>query len=149
MTPKYVFFTVGKGYGSHKLESFENALKDAKIEKFNLVPVSSIFPKDCKIISVEEGLKKLTPGQIVFCVMAKLLTNKSGIYSTAIGYSKPENDYGYFTEVELKGKLNKALKLAEELALKFRYSNNVGSFGIEGKNKKSWMCLISCAVFII
>jgi len=42
--PKEMFFT--KGVGSHKdeLQSFERALRDAGIEKCNLVMVSSIFP---------------------------------------------------------------------------------------------------------
>jgi len=44
LVPTRVFFT--KGVGSHRdeLRSFELALKDAGIEKLNLVHVSSIFP---------------------------------------------------------------------------------------------------------
>jgi len=63
--PKKIFFT--KGVGSHKeeLQSFELALRDAGIEKFNLVQVSSIFPPGCKVISRERGLKELVPGSIV------------------------------------------------------------------------------------
>ena len=68
-TPKEIFFT--KGVGSHKdeLQSFERALRDAGIEKCNLVTVSSIFPPGCKIISRSKGLKKLLPGSITFCVL--------------------------------------------------------------------------------
>ena len=57
MAPKRIFFTKGVGRHRQKLASFEAALRDAGIEKFNLVYVSSIFPPSCKIITKEEGLK--------------------------------------------------------------------------------------------
>ena len=71
--PSKMFFT--KGVGRHKdyLQSFELALRDAKIEKCNLVTVSSIYPPGCKRIPTEEGLKLLQPGQITFAVMAAFI----------------------------------------------------------------------------
>ena len=56
--PKKIFFT--KGVGRHKdyLSSFELSLRNAGIEKCNLVTVSSIYPPHCKRISREEGLKE-------------------------------------------------------------------------------------------
>src|SRR5207253_5587353 len=62
LVPTRVFFT--KGVGSHRdeLRSFELALKDAGIEKLNLVHVSSIFPPKCKIIPKDEGVKLIAPG---------------------------------------------------------------------------------------
>ena len=42
LIPKRVFFTSGVGVADDSLLSFEYALRDAKIEKFNLVSVSSI-----------------------------------------------------------------------------------------------------------
>ncbi len=49
--PSQIFLT--KGVGSHReeLHSFELALRDAGIEKYNLVQVSSIMPPGCKLIS--------------------------------------------------------------------------------------------------
>ena len=44
MVPKKVFFTKGAGIHRDELRSFELALRDAGIEKQNLVYVSSIFP---------------------------------------------------------------------------------------------------------
>lgn len=66
MVPKYVFFTKGTGIHREKLASFELALRDAGIEKYNLVRVSSIFPPQAKIITRERGKALLRPGQIVF-----------------------------------------------------------------------------------
>ena len=55
MVPKKVFFTKGVGHHKHELQSFELALRNAGIEKSNLVSVSSIVPPNCKIITREKG----------------------------------------------------------------------------------------------
>jgi pyruvoyl-dependent arginine decarboxylase (PvlArgDC) len=46
--PKAIFFTNGVGVHKDRLSSFELSLRDAGIEKANLVTVSSIFPPRCK-----------------------------------------------------------------------------------------------------
>ena len=46
--PKAIFFTNGVGVHKDRLSSFELALRDAGIEKANLVTVSSIFPPHCR-----------------------------------------------------------------------------------------------------
>ena len=101
LVPRKVFFTTGVGSHEDALVSFELALRDAGIERFNLVTVSSIFPPQCEIVDMEEGMKDLYPGQIVFCVMAKETSNKEGekIYAT-IGCAVPEDPslHGYLTE---------------------------------------------------
>ena len=74
--PKECFFTKGVGRHSQKLMSFELALRDAGIEKQNLVRVSSIYPTSCKIVPAKEGLPKLQPGQITFVVLAESATDE-------------------------------------------------------------------------
>lgn len=101
MVPKYVFFTKGKGIHRNKLESFESALRDAGIQMLNLVEVSSILPPHCEIIHREEGLKKLQPGQIVFCVMSRNSTDEPRRLITAsVGIANPrrKEQYGYISE---------------------------------------------------
>src|SRR4030042_3652532 len=75
IVPKRMCFTKGGGRHKYELQSFEMALRDAGIEKFNLVSVSSIMPPGCKIVSKEDGLKDLYPGQIAFVVMSRNCTN--------------------------------------------------------------------------
>ena len=53
--PKKIFFTKGVGRHREELHSFELALRDAGIQKFNLVQVSSIFPPKCRIVKKEKG----------------------------------------------------------------------------------------------
>ena len=89
MTPKKVFLTKGVGVHKDKLSSFEVALRNAGIEKCNLVYVSSIFPPGCKIISKTAGLNLLEPGQITYCVMSRNETNEPNLLiSAAIGLAR-------------------------------------------------------------
>ena len=81
--PKECFFTKGVGRHQQKLMSFELALRDAGIEKQNLVRVSSIYPTSCKIITKEQGLPKLRPGQITFVVLAEAPAGAEGMASAA------------------------------------------------------------------
>ena len=120
MVPKEIFFTKGVGVHKDKLASFELALRCAGIEKSNLVYVSSIFPPGCKAISKEEGLKKINPGQIVFCVMARAETNEPNrLISSAIGLALPadSSNYGYLSEHHTFGETAKKCgEYAEDLA---------------------------------
>lgn len=101
LIPKEVFFVSGIGKHEDRLMSFELALRDAGIEKFNLVPVSSILPPGCVVVEKEEGLKKLHPGEIVFCVMARYTSCDEGkeIFAS-IGVAIPDNKdlNGYIAE---------------------------------------------------
>jgi arginine decarboxylase len=101
MIPKRIFLTKGVGVHKDKLSSFELALRDAGIERCNLVCVSSIFPPNCKLVSKEEGLKTLHPGEITFCVLARNETNEPNrLASASIGLAIPKDNshYGYLSE---------------------------------------------------
>jgi len=56
MVPTKMFFTKGVGVAKQQLMSFEMALRNAGIEKFNLVSVSSILPPACQRITKKKGL---------------------------------------------------------------------------------------------
>ena len=118
--PGKMFFTRGVGVHKDRLASFELALRDAGIEKCNLVYVSSIFPPNCIIVSKEKGLKFLKPGQITFCVMARSETNEPNrLVSAAIGIAVPKDNktYGYLSEHHAHGETAKVSgDYAEDLA---------------------------------
>ena len=89
--PKKVFLTKGVGAHREELHSFELALRDAGIEKCNLVQVSSIMPPGCQVISRTQGLKKLKPGEITFCVMSRCASNEPRrLLAAAIGCAIPQ-----------------------------------------------------------
>jgi arginine decarboxylase len=108
------------GTHKHRLVSFEAALRDAQIEIYNLIYVSSIFPPGCEIVNPEEGIKELKPGQVVPCVMARIDTNEpSRRITAAVGLAQPQNTqrYGYISEHHTYGEdLDFAKEYAEDLA---------------------------------
>lgn len=119
-TPKNLFLTTGTGRHREKLASFELALRDAGIEKFNLVNVSSIYPPGANMLEREEGLSHLHPGQIVFCVMSRAESNEPGRrIAASIGVAIPQNKemHGYLSEHHSYGQQAKAAgDYAEDLA---------------------------------
>jgi arginine decarboxylase len=119
-TGKAIFLTKGVGRHREKLTSFELALRDARIAEFNLVRVSSIFPPGCKVISIQDGLKTLTPGQIVYTVMYDNSTDEPHrLMATSVGLAIPadKDQYGYLSEHKSFGQTDeRAGDYAEDLA---------------------------------
>lgn len=139
MVPKKVFFTKGTGVHKDKLASFELALRNAGVEKCNLVYVSSILPPACQIVSREDGLKLLKPGQITFCVMARNETNEPNrLVSSAIGLAVPmekQEQYGYLSEHHAFGETaKKSGEYAEDLAATMLAT----TLGVEFNPDKAW-----------
>lgn len=118
--PSKVFLTKGAGVHREKLTSFEMALRSAGIARHNLVRVSSILPPACEIVDREEGIERLSPGQVVFCVLAEMATNEPGRRVTAsVGLAVAESmeQYGYISEHHAFGQSERvAGDYAEDLA---------------------------------
>jgi arginine decarboxylase len=136
--PDKVFFTKGVGQHKYQLKSFEEALRQAGVAQQNLVQVSSILPSKCKIISRENGLKKLIPGEICYCVMARADTNEHGrlvACSVGIAIPKDKNNWGYLSEVHGHGmNQQEAADMAEDLA-----AGMLGTtVGLEVDPNKAW-----------
>jgi arginine decarboxylase len=136
--PKAIFFTNGVGVHKDRLSSFELALRNAGIEKANLVTVSSIFPPRCREISRKEGLKYIIPGQIVHCVMARQDTNEPNrLVAASIGLARPSDStkYGYLSEHHSYGETaKKAGEYAEDLAATMLAT----TLGIDFDPEKAW-----------
>ncbi len=120
MVPKRIFLTKGVGKHKERLTSFELALRDAGIASQNLVRVSSIFPPNCKLVSRKEGLKFLSPGEVVFSVVAENSSREPHrLMSSSIGVAIPSDrsTYGYLSEHHSFGESDDvAGEYAEELA---------------------------------
>ncbi|MEK6545653.1 MAG: arginine decarboxylase, pyruvoyl-dependent [Nitrospinota bacterium] len=138
LVPKKVFFTKGVGTHKEELRSFELALRDAGIEKCNLVYVSSIFPPGCKIISRNEGIRQLIPGMITYCVLARCGSNEPHrLVAASVGCAIPTDKtiYGYLSEHHSYGKTEKSAgDYSEDLAAAMLAS----TLGVEFDENKSW-----------
>ena len=136
--PKKIFFTKGVGVHKDRLASFERALRAAGIEKCNLVYVSSIFPPNCEMVTKEEGLKFLQPGQIAYCVMARNETNEPNrLVSSSIGVALPKDktQYGYLSEHHAFGeKGDVSGEYAEDIAATMLAT----TLGIEFDSTTAW-----------
>jgi len=136
--PTKIFLTKGVGVHKDKLASFELALRDAGIEKCNLVFVSSILPPSCKIISKDDGVKFLKAGQITFCVFSRNETDEPNrLISAAIGVAVPKesDQYGYLSEHHAFGqKAELSGEYAEDLAATMLAT----TLGIEFDSAKAW-----------
>ncbi len=136
--PKKVFFTNGVGTHQEELQSFELALRNAGIEKYNLVTVSSILPPGCKRVSRREGLKHRHPGEIVYCVLARCASNEPRrLLAASVGCAVPmdKRAYGYLSEHHAYGMTDSdAGDYAEDLAAAMLAS----TLGIEFDEDKSW-----------
>lgn len=138
MIPKYMFLT--KGVGSHKerLASFELALRSAGIHRCNIVNVSSIIPPECKLISKEQGLKMLQPGEITFAVLSKnSVKEPQRLIAASVGVAIPSNkdSYGYLSEHHSFGQSAEAAgDYAEDLAATMLAT----TMGIPFDSDKAW-----------
>lgn len=158
--PQFIFLTKGIGVHEDHLMSFELALRDAGIEGCNLVPVSSIFPPHCTVITKEEGLKKLKPGAITFCVWGRIDTNNPGTTISACTAAAIPNDptiHGYLAEHTSTSLDQQTTQVyTEKLAttmFRSRYGHdeyNHQSIALERKHeeKGQWSTIIATAVLL-
>ncbi len=138
LVPKRIFLTKGVGIHTEELHSFELALRDAGIEKYNLVSVSSIFPPGCKIIPRSQGIKAISPGSVTFCVMSKCSSNEPRrLMAASVGCAIPVDKkmYGYLSEHHSYGQTDAvAGDYAEDLAAAMLAS----TLGIELDENLGW-----------
>jgi arginine decarboxylase len=138
MVPKKIFFTKGVGKHKERLTSFELALRDAGIAAQNLVRVSSIFPPNCKLIPRSQGLTYLSPGEVVFAVVAENSTHEPHrLLASSIGVAIPadRNTYGYLSEHHSFGETeDSAGDYAEELAAEMLAT----TLNVEFDSDRSW-----------
>ena len=138
MVPKRIFLTKGVGKHKERLTSFELALRDAGIAAQNLVRVSSIFPPNCKLLKRVQGLEYLSPGEVVFAVVAENSTREPHrLVAASIGLAMPADSktYGYLSEHHSFGETDQiAGDYAEELAAEMLAT----TLNVEFDPDKSW-----------
>ena len=136
--PRKVFLTKGVGISNTELGSFEEALRDAGIAYCNLVYVSSIFPPGATLIKREEGVKELSPGQIVFTVLARMGScepSRRIAASVGLAIPKDKSGHGYLSEHHSYGQgKQEAGDYSEDLAASMLAS----TLGLEFDPEAAW-----------
>lgn len=166
LVPRYFFLTRGVGVHRSRLLSFETALRDTRIPQFNLVTVSSILPPGCERVGIEQGLRRLQPGEIVFCVLARADTLTAGEeIGAAVSLARPADrtHYGYiaehhgsgFSEQELE---QRTCREAEEMLATCQPGEQDGARMLEtlsiaqtarGAGGERWTTVVAAVVFIL
>jgi len=136
--PRGMFLTKGVGRHREELHSFELALRDAGIEKCNLVQVSSILPPGCRFISKAPAIREIPPGAIPFCVMSRCCSDEPGrLLAASVGCAVPADTaaHGYISEYHAFGQTGRqAGDHAEDLAAAMLAS----TLGIDFNVEESW-----------
>ena len=89
--PYEYFITKGKGESNagsaglpYETGSYDAALNVAGIENANVIEYTSVIPKEAKQISREEGLKRITWGEVLECIKAQSNGKRGSKISAAI-----------------------------------------------------------------
>ncbi len=94
---KNYFLTCGSGIADTELLSFDRALRDAGIENYNLVKISSILPSKVK----KADIINLPFSSVLYIAYASFISNKKGkLISAVCGVALPEeeNEIGMIME---------------------------------------------------
>ena len=119
-----VSITSGRSEGPTRLNAFDNALLAAGIGDVNLIPVSSILPKDTKIVE----LPHINEGKMVNCVLACAHSDQPGDLITAAVAVATSDDFGCV--VEHSGVNQDPEKVKEEAETMVRYMMQVRGLNI-------------------
>ncbi|MFQ5710999.1 MAG: pyruvoyl-dependent arginine decarboxylase [Candidatus Geothermarchaeales archaeon] len=114
--PKGFFITGGVGISStSSLNAFDNALKDAGLSDYNLIPVSSIIPGNAEEIE-PLGFEK---GSIVFVVMGRCHGNQGDDLTAGIAWAKAKDgSVGMVMEYDGRGVNAEAARVELERRVK-------------------------------
>lgn len=94
-----IIITKGKGAGLNKLSAFDNALYDAGIANFNLIPLSSIIPPASKVKIKRIDWNQIDFGNKLYVVMARANQEVIGKEAWAgIGWVHANDGRGLFVE---------------------------------------------------
>jgi arginine decarboxylase len=152
MIPKEFFVTGGEAISPiSQLNAFDRALKNARIEQCNLVPVSSILPPTCK----EREWKKIPAGSITYTVIARMDGKAETTIAAGIAWAWEKNmKHGLVAEANghmdkktlkktLKWKIKEMAKTREIEIEKIGYRTEALRVPIE-----NYGCVIAALVFI-
>jgi arginine decarboxylase len=125
------------GIGNTTLSAFDNALKNAGVYNYNLIPLSSIIPLNVRVVKRK---KFASPGNEIgyrlYVVKSDIRTNQSDKFiASGLGWYITKNGAGVFVEHEMETDTKEAA--VNELTFKISSSiEDMCKFRGEKYNKK-------------
>ena len=113
----YVASSIGRA--STLLSAFDNALQNAGVCNYNLIPLSSVIPPQSKVI---KKTRYKTPkdefGHKLYCIKAEIRSDETGKFIAAgLGWYQFGDNRGIFVEHWIKGETQIAVKSVLELRI--------------------------------
>ncbi|MCS7385482.1 MAG: pyruvoyl-dependent arginine decarboxylase [archaeon GB-1867-005] len=151
LMPTRYFVTSGKAVSNvSPLNAFDRALMEARIAQCNLVPVTSILPKN----AVEVDYEDILPGTVTFTVMARADGQLGEVIGAGVGIAKCADygliaeAYGSKSEVELREELMAKLKeMAEARGMEIdEIKVRVESMRVEAAR---YGCVVAAVILLI
>lgn len=140
-----IFVTSGTGHGKTPLSAFDAALKDAGVNNYNLIYISSIIPKSTVVKIKKYQAKRSEYGNRLYVVRAEIRSRESGKYiGAALGWYQMPDGRGVFVEHEEIGETEEAVKsnLAEEVHESLSDLCRIRNFPINKKSIKMKMSIM-------
>ncbi len=152
MIPREFFVTSGKASSPvSQLNAFDMALKEAGIAQCNLVPVSSILPKDCK----ERNRMKITTGSITFAVIARMDGEEGTTIGSGIAWAWEKNhEYGIVAETHGYTDRRAMLEILEWKIMEMAKIREIEIDGISYRTEvlsvpmDSYGCVVTALVYV-
>jgi arginine decarboxylase len=145
--------TSGVGSGPTALGAFDAALRNAGIENYNLIPLSSVIPPAAEILRERPEKRSSEYGHRLYVVMARHEALEPGEEAWAgLGWTQePETGKGLFVELHGSSKRSVALAIdstldAMKAARDYDYGKNE-SLIVGGVCEGEPLCAVAIAVY--
>jgi len=147
-----IVITNGKGEGETEISAFDKALLDAGIANYNLITLSSIIPKDSKVIIKRINWNDKEYGNKLFVVLSENIEIRKNKEAWAgLGWVQDETGKGLLVEIKGESKEeveNKIKKSLENMQAARKKNYGKINYKIEGiKCNGNPVCALVCAVF--
>lgn len=148
-----ILITGATGSGPTLVAAFDKALKFAGISDFNLIPLSSVIPKNAKISKKIPVENKKKIGHRLYVVLSKTYALKKGEITWAgLGWAQRKDGSGIFVELTASSEKKLRNKIDESLESMMSYRD--GDFVSKGVKIMSAECAdgkpncaIVCAIY--
>jgi len=132
-----IYLTTGTGFGKTTLSAFDVALKDAGVNNFNLIVLSSVIPIGSEIVYEKLPVRDEDWGYKLYVVKADMRSRDSGRFiGAALGWYQWGDGRGIFVEHEEIAETAESVRLNLEQELRDSVKDLCEDRGIEFDENK-------------
>lgn len=140
-----IYIASGIGFGKTPLSAFDAALKNAGVNNFNLIYISSIIPPNSVIKIGKYKAERKNYGDRLYVVKAETRSRESGLFiGSALGWYQIQDGRGIFVEHNESGETEEAVRsnLINEVNESLTDLCHIRSFPLNKKGLKMKMSIV-------